>query len=225
MTYTIPIKSWSTFLLDSFDTVLNMDKKQPFSSYARFGKPQFKFNKKFLTIAGVLLLVALAYYAGGKFSASGENVLGSSFDQRAQAPKAKAKKALNKELLIPIKGDKGDELGKIRYLVESVELQDEILVKGQRARAVAGKTFLIFSIKITNSLNQGAQINTRDYMRLSVNSQKEMLAADIHNDPVQVQAISTKSTRIGFPINDNDKNITIYLGEIKGQKETIKLSF
>ena len=98
-------------------------------------------------------------------------------------------------------------------------------MKGQRARAVQGRNFLILNLKLTNQYTQAIEIKTSDYVRLSVNNKNEFLAPDIHNDPVAVQPISTKYTRIGFPINDSDKNLMLRIGEIKGKKETIKLSF
>jgi hypothetical protein len=40
---------------------------------------------------------------------------------------------------------------------------------------------------------------------------------------VEVQAISTKFTRVGFPINENDSDLKLRVGEIEGEKETIPL--
>lgn len=109
-------------------------------------------------------------------------------------------------------------------VLTSAELQDEIVIKGQKANAVKGKEFLIINLKLTNNYSKTIQINTRDYIRLSVNKSDEKLAADIHNDPVEVQAISTKYTRLGFPIDETDKNLTLYVGEINGKKESITLN-
>jgi hypothetical protein len=75
-------------------------------------------------------------------------------------------------------------------------------------------------------LDKGIEINSRDYVRLIVDGNtKEMLAPEIHNDPVEAQAISTKYTRVGFPINTSDKNLVLQVGEINGPKQTIKLEF
>ena len=104
-----------------------------------------------------------------------------------------------------------------------MEKRTEIYVKGQPAKALAGKYFLIFNIKFINQLDQGIKINARDYLRLSVNNSKDWLAPNIHNDPVEVQAISTENTRLGFVINTTDKNFTLQVGEIKGKKQTIKI--
>ena len=105
------------------------------------------------------------------------------------------------------------------------ELRKEILIKGQKATAIKGRIFLIINLKIVNTLKQGINVNARDYMRLTVNgNSNELLAPDIHNDPVEVQAISTKHTRVGFAINDNEKNYVLQVGEIDGGKESIKLN-
>ena len=137
---------------------------------------------------------------------------------------AKATQSLDKEFSFPLKNDKSEEVSRIKYIIENVEKRDEIVVKGQRARSVKGRTFLIFNLKIVNDFNQVIQIQTRDYVRLSVNGDKnQWLAPDIHNDPVDIQAISTKLTRIGFAINDSDKNIVLRVGEINGEKEEIEI--
>ena len=85
---------------------------------------------------------------------------------------------------------------------------------------------MIINLKIVNTLKQGINVNAKDYMRLTVNgNNNELLAPDIHNDPVEVQAISTKYTRVGFAINESDKNYVLRIGEIDGGKESIKLAF
>lgn len=144
---------------------------------------------------------------------------------KLQLKPAKVTITLNKEFTFPVRDDKGQEVAKIKYVIDGVEKRDEILVKGQRATAIAGRTFLIINLKITNDGNQKIQINTRDYMRLSINGSSELLAPDIHNDPVEVQAISTKYTRVGFPIMDSNKSLRLQIGEIKQDKTTIDLNF
>ena len=97
-------------------------------------------------------------------------------------------------------------------------------VEGKGEKVVKGRIFLFFTIKISNGYTQAIEMNTKDYARLSVNGNfDEWLAPDIHNDPVEVQAISTKYTRLGFPINENDKNLVLRIGEIEGEKQEIPL--
>jgi hypothetical protein len=184
----------------------------------------FKRNKSFfipLAVFLVLLIIGIGFLL--KNATSGNNSLGNS-DSRIELKKALATQPINKTFAFPLKDAAGKEVSKIQYIVEKAELRDEIIVKGQRATSVKGRTFLIIPVKIKNTYNQPVEINARDYIRLSINGSNENLAPDIHNDPVEVQAISTKMTRVGFPVDDTAKNMTIYVGEINGKKETIRLS-
>lgn len=142
-----------------------------------------------------------------------------------QLQPAKAKIPINKEFTFPIKDDLGKDVGNIKYLIESAEKRDEILIKGQKATAIAGRTFLILNFKIENKSNHKININTRDYVRLSVNNGTEWLAPDIHNDPVEAQAIATKYTRVGFPISDTDNKLKLQAGEVNGKKTVVDLKF
>lgn len=145
-------------------------------------------------------------------------------DEKVQLAKPKATQVLNKEFQFSLKDENGKEVSKIRYILESVEIRDELIVKGKRARAVEGRTFLVLKLKIVNDFKQSIKVNARDYVRLTLNDGKDRFAADIHNDPVEVQADSTKQTRLAFPINENDKNLVLHIGELTGKKESIKLN-
>ena len=146
-------------------------------------------------------------------------------DERIEVKGAKATSEINREFTFPLVDENGEEVGTIKYSIEDAELRDEIVVKGEVAKAVTGRSFLIFTVKVENDYNRTVKINTRDYLRLSVNGSEEKLAPDIHNDPVEVQAISTKYTRLGFPINDSDTNFSLQVGQINGDKELIEFSF
>jgi hypothetical protein len=137
---------------------------------------------------------------------------------------SKKTQQINKSLLFPLKDNAGKELSKIKYEIQTAELADTIVVKGQTAKASKGREFLIIALKITNDYDKTININSRDYIRLVVDGSTEKLAADIHNDPVEVQAISTKYTRLGFPIYTKDRNLELVIGEINGKKESIKLT-
>lgn len=147
-----------------------------------------------------------------------------SSDSRVEVEGAKAAQELDKEFSFPLFASNGDEISDLNYEILTAEKRDEIVVRGQKATSIKGRTFLILSIKITNNYSEPIEIDTIDYVRLSVNgNEEEWLAADIHNDPVAVQPISTKHTRIGFPVNDSDTNLLLRVGEIEGEKETINL--
>lgn len=131
---------------------------------------------------------------------------------------------LNKEFLFPLKGPNGEEVSKLKFIVEDAEVRDEIVIKGQKATAISGRSFLILNLKITNDYDKAIQINARDYIRLQTGNNDEKLAPDIHNDPVEIQAISTKFTRVGFPIDTDAKNLKLIIGEISGDKKDLNLN-
>jgi hypothetical protein len=178
--------------------------------------------KKFLKpIAAVVVVVMVIYVAQSVFTSDDS----SSTSGEIKIEDAKATQDIYKEFIFPLRDSEGEDISNINYVIEKVELRDEIIVKGKRATAIKGRTFLILILKIANEYAQAININTRDYVRLSVNSNyEEWLAPDIHNDPVEIQAISTKYTRLGFPINDTDRDLVLRVGEIEGEKEEITLS-
>lgn len=148
-----------------------------------------------------------------------------SADTRVEVQGAKARQELNKEFPISIKDSKGVEAAQIKMELQSAELRDEIIVAGKRATSVKGRTFLILNLKLTSDFGQPIEINVRNYFRLTVNGKEaELLAADIHNDPVLVQPQSTKFTRIGFPINDIDTQLALWVGEISADKQKVELN-
>lgn len=133
---------------------------------------------------------------------------------------------INKQFELPIIDKSGEDLGALKFEIISAEKRKEIFVKGKKATAVEGREFLILNIKIVNELNRSVDVNSRNYLRLSVNgNEEEWLAPDIHNDPVEVQAISTKLGRVGFPINTTDSILMLQIGEISSNKEKVLLEF
>ncbi|MCH7641575.1 hypothetical protein IID22_05270 [Patescibacteria group bacterium] len=191
----------------------------------KFGETRKKrLNPQVLKISKVLLLIGATVVVIVGLSRLVGRIGGTSSSNKACVASAKAVQGINREFSFPLRNGNNEEVSQIKYLVEKAELRDEIIVKGQRATAVKGRVFLILTLKITNDYDQAIEIDTRDYMRLTVNNNElELLAPDIHNDPVEIQAISTKFTRLGFPINDSDKEIVLRGGEITGDKEKIVL--
>lgn len=178
-----------------------------------------KRNHVIIAVVAVLLVVA---FAAGRFASSGSS-LGVS-DERASAPSPLATQQLNNEFKFPLKDAQGKTVAQISYLVETANLQDAFIYQGKLAKAVKGRTFLIFDLKITNPYTKTIEINAKDYLRVRANGKEEQLAPEIHNDPIQIQANSTKYTRIGLPINDTDKDLTLLIGELTGKKESIKIT-
>ena len=184
-------------------------------------RPKKKFFIGLATVAFLIFLLIL-----WKNSLSSSTGILRSGDSRVEIKEAKKTMEVNQEFNFPLKNDKGDEISNIKFAIERAELRDEIIVKGKRATSVKGRTFLIINLKIVNDFKQSIEIKTRDYIRLAVNgNEKEWLAPDIHNDPVEIQPISTKYTRVGFPINDTDRKLKLQIGEVNGEKKIIDLIF
>ena len=177
----------------------------------------------FAVVGVIVLVIGIVIVRNATSTTNAVSVPGMTADNRVDIEKAKKQQKINKLMTFPLKDQAGKEVSKYTYEVQNVELRDEIIVKGERAISVKGRTFLIVNLKITNNFDRNITLNVKDFLRLSVNNSTEKLAPDIHNDPVDIQAISTKYTRVGFPINDTDKNLLLQIGEISGSKETIKL--
>jgi len=180
-------------------------------------------NRRAAPLIILVIAVLAIFFLGKQILVTGGKKSTSSKTEVA-GPKATA--SLGKEFSFPINDAKGNELTRIKYLLETAELRDEIIVKGQKASTVEGRIFLILTVKVTNDYDKAIEINTRDFVRLSLNNNdREWLAADIHNDPVNVRAISTKTTRLGFAINDSDKNLVLRVGEINSTKQSFPINF
>lgn len=197
---------------------------------SKFSKPNFsnlstKFknmNRTHLYIGGFLIAIVLVFLAGRYFAPV--STLGAPSTGQVNAPTPIATQQLNKTFEFPLLDENGKEVSKISYTLQNANLQNAFIYQGKLATAVKGRVFLIFDLKIKNPYTKTIEINAKDYIRIKLNNSDELLAPEIHNDPVQIQANSTKYTRIGLPINDTDKNITLFIGELQGKKETVKLN-
>lgn len=183
-------------------------------------------NRRLLMLFIALLggVSIFAIISSQRVSAESQNTLKNSSATTSTTVTENKKKPIGSTFKFPIAGTK--PALDIQYTLDSAELTNQIVINGQRAFAVPGRQFLLVNLKLTNSSTQDVTINTRNYVRLTANTtSKEWIAPDIHNDPVVVQAISTKYTRIGFPVNSGDKNFTLQVGDITGSKKDIKVDF
>jgi len=182
--------------------------------------PKFNFSSALTSLVVIIIIAGVSFVTGRLTYPKSLQYA----DTRSSAPVAKLQQSLNQAFDFSVKNDKGVEITKIRYMLTNAALQDEIIIRGTRAKAIKGKTFLIINFKLMNSSNKYIQLNSRDYIRLVGNS-GELIAPDIHNDPIEVQPISTKESRIGFPVDDPVRKFTLSIGEVDGKKTTIPLSF
>jgi|SRR5579885_2350837 len=185
---------------------------------------RLRFIPFFLVV--VMFLLGIIYLVSHHHTAQQSQVSATTASTNTQVQIAPplAQEQVNKSFTFPLRDTTGKEVSKIQYVLQSAEIDNQIILKGQKATAVAGKEFLIINLQITNNYTKSIDLNTRDYVRLSVNNSSERLAPDIYNDPVEVQAISTKLTRLGFAINTSDRNLVLHVGEITGPKQDVKLT-
>lgn len=180
-------------------------------------------NKKLLIAGGIILLLFLllgAYMLGAKVGST--TVANSS--QSLSVPQPTFTRVLHKGFTFSVKDSSGNVAATFTYLIESLQLQNEIIIKGQKADAIGGRTFLILNLKITNPSTQTIQLNTRDFVRVSIDDQKELLAPNIHNDPIAIQPISTEYTRLALPIDNTVKKVVLHVGELNGTKTDIPVT-
>lgn len=174
----------------------------------------------------IFIILVAAVLIGSKIVRSRTSSKTSSAKSNEQISVKEPRKTsnVNREFTFPLKNEAGDDVSDFKYIVESVELRDEFIYQGKKATSVKGRTFLVLNLKLKNSYDKSIDIKTRNYIRLSVNGNRDdWFAPDIHNDPVTVQAISTKQTRLAFPVNISDSDFVLQVGQITGEKELIEL--
>lgn len=189
-----------------------------FRDFKRFAK------RSLLLPFGIVFIIVLAITVMTLKSMNQTVATKTTSDGRVVIKDAKATQEINKKFLFPLKDQNGKEVSKLEFVVTDVELRDEIILKGVKNVAINGRTYLIINLKVTNSYNKPVGLLIRDYFRLKMNGTNEKLAADIHNDPVEVQADATKFTRLSYPIKDEDKDLILMVGELEGKKEEIRLT-
>lgn len=223
--------AFSTVDTSQVTSTFVQSQEQPTANTKKFPKiklPEFRslFSTRtiFFWIGGLIILALLIFILRATPQSTNNGSALGITTQPQNLKKPDATETLNREFQFPIRDEKGTEITKLKYVIENAELRDEIIIKGEKATLVSGRTFLILNLKLTNDYTKTIEINAKDYIRLSINGNtQELLAADVHNDPVLVQPTSTKITRLGFAINDSDSDAKILVGEIGGEKQTIDL--
>lgn len=193
---------------------------------SRLGAQKFKkdFKKNYIVILPIVTVFIIIFILVVNFFAKDSkpaSVQGAQ-DNNARANKPLVSQTLDKTYTFTLTDAAGKPL-KVKFEIPDVELRDQIVLRGQPVVAIEGRVFLIANIKIVNGSTTNVGMMTKDYLRLTVDGSSDKLAPEIHNDPVQVQAISTKLTRVGFAIDDDAKKLELQIGEINGKKDTIEL--
>jgi len=132
---------------------------------------------------------------------------------------------INKSIEIAIRTKDGKETGeKLKVTIATMEQAKEILIQGKPAKAKDGKAFLLITMEIENPTKKQLTVKPIDMVRM-VNSEGKTLAAEVHNNEVTSEPVSIKKTRIGYVINEAEKNFKFLIGEVRGTQEPIEVSF
>lgn len=181
-------------------------------------------NKKLLRRAffGVLF-VALAFVVVKAAVSSSQNVR--SQEAGGSPGGAVASATINQSYPFAARNDKGALVDKkqVKMTVVQAELNKKIIIKGQPATAREGKAFLILTLEVENTDTQKLYLPVNELVRLQDGD--KMRAPDVHNNLVLAEPIATKTTRIGFLINEDSRVYTLKVGEVNGAKQTINLKF
>jgi hypothetical protein len=114
--------------------------------------------------------------------------------------------------------------GKLKLRVTNATYADSILVTGQVATPVKGKTFLIINMEIENPYKVSLYAFPVDLFRF-VRSDGALFAPSVHQGTVEIRAQSTKKSNIAFVVLPTDKKFTIEVGEIGQAKKTLEIHF
>ncbi|NTV30487.1 DUF4352 domain-containing protein [candidate division WWE3 bacterium] len=136
-----------------------------------------------------------------------------------------ASKTLNKEYNFIARDAQGYFTdANINLKITTVQKQEEVLVKGNRATARNGKAFLIFEVSLKNDSNQVLYLNPLDLVRL-VESDGGKVAPQVHQGNVEVRPQSTKKSNFGFIVEHDAKDFAIQIGELDGNKDNLSVKF
>lgn len=115
---------------------------------------------------------------------------------------------------------------KIEFRIVDAQKTGEVLVKDQTYTAKNNKTFLIVNLELKNDETAPQNLIPGDLIRLAVAGNEDTrYAPDLHNSLVGIAAISTKTDRVGFVIAESAKSFKLFIGELEGKKEEVKLDF
>lgn len=178
---------------------------------------RFMKDSKYLpfVVVGILFLLILGYglkKVMTKPAATNENTVTS--NGRVELRKPLATQKLNKEVDFPLKDATGKQISTIKLVVLNLEMRDQIIIQGKIANTTVGKNVLIANIELTNNFTKPVQINSRNYFRLMKNKDGKLYDPKIHNDPVDVQPVSTTNTRVGFTVDDTDHDFVLRIGDV-----------
>lgn len=126
---------------------------------------------------------------------------------------------------VPIRNSEGNEIGApLRVNTTHIERAEEVLYQGKPLVSKKGKDFLVINLEVENSTNNRLTVRPVDFYRI-IDSSGKSYAADIQTEAIKVEPQSSKKTRVIYIIADDQRNIKLEIGEVRGEnKETIEIA-
>lgn len=136
-----------------------------------------------------------------------------------------AKVNVNQTYSITARDQKGNPVGKdIQFHITEAEKASSVLVQGKKANVRNGKRFLLVNFEIDNPDNTVYFINPTDLVRYLRNDGKKF-APTVYQGILQIRPTSTKSSNIGFVVDQKETNFKLEVGELENSKQGLEINF
>src|SRR3989344_7194745 len=166
---------------------------------------------------GLLVIIAvLVLFPGVNPNSAVKKVAGSQTDF---SPENQV--SIGSRFEVPIRKEDGTETpDKLIINLTTADLSKKILIQGKPATSRDTKTFILINFEVENSTSNQLTVRPVDFIRLTDNENRTF-APDVHNNDVVVEPISIKKTRVGFVVDENQKEFKFLVGEINGEKKEV----
>ena len=170
---------------------------------------------------GLLVIIAvLTFFPGINPDSAVRKVAGSQTDFAAEK-----QVAIGSRFEVPIRKEDGTETpDKLIINLTTAEASKRILIQGKPATSRDTKTFILINFEVENSTSNQLTVRPVDFIRLT-DTEGRTFAPDVHNNDVVVEPISIKKTRVGFVVDENQKEFKFLVGEINGEKKEVIVRF
>lgn len=164
----------------------------------------------------LVIILVLVLFPGVNPNSAVKKVAGSQTDFTAEK-----QVAIGSRFEVPIRKEDGTETpDKLIINLTTADLSKRILIQGKPATSRDTKTFILINFEVENSTSNQLTVRPVDFIRLTDNENRTF-APDVHNNDVAVEPISIKKTRVGFVVDENQKEFKFLVGEINGEKKEV----
>jgi len=193
--------------------MIKLNHNQPSQS----SKNPFRFlwqHKKWVVLVAVVLVAG--FFVRSRFAASAESGSG-------EVAGAEAEHMVGQAFFFQGRSAEGlltDQSLELEFV--NVAKQEEVLIRGQRAQAKNGKVFLVFEIALRNNTDQVLYLDPVDLVRW-IETEKDYVAPQVSQGNLEVRPQSTKKSNLGFVVPDAQKDFSLQVGELDGEKSTFEI--